>query len=120
MSRYKQFQPEQIEDYPLQSRVSKVSVESLALPLSEDKISRFLQSLPGTLAARDLRNLVKRIRQARDGKRAIIWGFGGHVIKVGLAPVLIDLMDHGFRHRSRYQRKWNDSRFRDRHGRPHF
>ena len=39
---------------------------------------------------------MEKIRKAREKKRAIIWGFGGHVVKVGLAPVLIDLMEKGF------------------------
>ena len=37
-----------------------------------------------------------RSRQARDRRKPIIWGLGGHVIKCGLAPVLIDLMRRGF------------------------
>ena len=48
------------------------------------------------LAANDLRTLVEKIRKARETGRAIIWGFGGHVVKVGLAPVLLDLMERGF------------------------
>ncbi|HVN06686.1 MAG TPA: hypothetical protein VMT86_19845, partial [Bryobacteraceae bacterium] len=42
------------------------------------------------------RAVVAAIRTARARKRAIIWGLGGHVIKCGLAPVLADLMRHGY------------------------
>jgi hypothetical protein len=73
-----------------------VSVSDFAAPLVVDSISQYLNSLPDVLAAKDLRFLVGSIREARRKKKPIVWGFGGHVIKVGLAPVLIDLMEQGF------------------------
>ncbi|RPJ85842.1 MAG: hypothetical protein EHM18_09265 [Acidobacteria bacterium] len=96
MSRYKQFTIDQVRDYPLDSRPSKVTVESFASPLASDSFSAFAQSLPSVLAADQLRLLVKRIQEARSRRKPIIWAFGGHVIKVGLAPLLIDLMAQGF------------------------
>lgn len=96
MSRYKQFQVESLRDYPLASRRSKVNVADLGAPLQEDSLSSFFRSLPNQLAARDLRQLSQRLREARDKGRAIVWGLGGHVIKVGLSRVLIDLMSRGF------------------------
>ena len=96
MSKYKEFKAEKIKDYPLESRPSKVSVDHFAQPLSEDSLSAFTASLPKLLGANDLRTLVEKIRKARETGRAIIWGFGGHVVKVGLAPVLLDLMERGF------------------------
>ncbi len=96
MSKYKEFKVEKIKDYPLESRPSKVSVDHFAQPLSEDSLSAFTASLPKLLGANDLRTLVEKIRKARETGRAIIWGFGGHVVKVGLAPVLLDLMERGF------------------------
>jgi len=95
MSRYKQFEIGQIKDYPLASRPSKVNVASFASPLTVDSYSAFVRSLPKVLAADQLRLLVKRIHQARRLGKPIIWAFGGHVIKVGLAPILIDLMAQG-------------------------
>ena len=54
------------------------------------------ESLPNILAVQSLKELVAAIVVARrDGKR-IIWGLGGHVIKCGLAPVLLGLMREGF------------------------
>ncbi len=96
MSKYKEFKAEKIKDYPLDSRPSKVNVDHFARPLSEGSISAFIDSLPKLLAADDLRTLAQRIREAREKGKPIIWGFGGHVVKVGLAPVLIDLMERGF------------------------
>ncbi len=96
MSRYKQFEIGQVKDYPLDSRPSKVDVGSFTSPLTRDSFSAFVESLPRVLAADQLRLLVGRIREARHRQKPIIWAFGGHVIKVGLAPILIDLMAQGF------------------------
>ncbi len=59
-------------------------------------LAAWLDSLPSLLAAGTLRGVVNAIEQAREKRRAIVWGFGGHVIKCGLAPVLLDLMHRGF------------------------
>lgn len=96
MSKYKQFRVDRVRDYPLASRQSKVSVASFgALPRS-GSLSALIDSLPDILAGRDLRLLVSRIHEARDRKRSLIWAFGGHVIKVGVGPIIIDLMKRGF------------------------
>ncbi len=96
MSRYKQFEVARLKDYSLQSRPSKIRIADFAKPLKQNSIFHFAESLPDILAARELRDLAGRIRLARARRRAIIWGFGGHVIKVGLAPILIDLLERGF------------------------
>jgi hypothetical protein len=59
-------------------------------------IGAWLDSLPRILAGESLRAVVAAIDAARAKGRAIIWGLGGHVIKCGLAPVLIDLMQRGY------------------------
>ncbi len=88
---------ENITTYPLASRGSKVSVSDFANPITDDAtLSDFLRSLPNILAIESLRELTVRIRLARDTEKPIIWGLGGHVIKTGLAPLLIDLMERGF------------------------
>ncbi|MGB9612051.1 MAG: hypothetical protein ACPL7M_13860, partial [Bryobacteraceae bacterium] len=51
---------------------------------------------PRLLAAESLRAVVAAIVEARRRGRAILWGLGGHVVKCGLAPVFVDLMDRGF------------------------
>ncbi|MBI4445126.1 MAG: hypothetical protein HY645_04390 [Acidobacteria bacterium] len=95
MSRHKQFPTEHLKTYPLSTRKSKVGVQSFARPLSGDSLSSFKAGLPDILAGRDIRLLAEKILKARDRGRAIICGFGGHVVKVGLAPVLIQLCDAG-------------------------
>ena len=87
----------QINTYELASRPSKVTVENFAAPPEpRDTISQFLNKLPDILAVRTLRSIAQQIRRAKELGKPIVWGFGGHVIKTGLAPVVIDLMDRGF------------------------
>jgi hypothetical protein len=95
MSRHKSFDFDQVRRYSLQERSSKVGVEEMANPSLGRSISEFFDSLPNLLGARDLRILADRILSARQKRKPIIWGIGGHVIKVGLAPVLIELMKKG-------------------------
>lgn len=85
-----------VRTYPLAARKSKVTVRDFGGPARAASVSKFLDSLPQILAAEHLREIVSAIRAAQKQKRAILWGIGGHVIKVGLAPVLIDLMDKGY------------------------
>jgi hypothetical protein len=74
-----------------------VSVTNFAKPLAKAaSIAKFLDSLPNFLAARDLREVIAAVQRARADKRTILWGMGGHVIKVGLGPIWIDLMERGF------------------------
>lgn len=88
---------EKVNTYPLAERPSKVAAEDFARPLVEDSSLRdFLASLPNILAVRSLRQLAAQMRRARRLGKPIIWGVGGHVVKTGLAPLIIDLMKRGF------------------------
>ncbi len=89
----------QLSTYPLDSRHSKVTVKDFARPLSDIEAkaaSALLNSLPDILAVQSLRAVAQAMLQAQTNRKAIIWGAGGHVIKTGLAPVIIDLMRRGF------------------------
>ena len=86
-----------VHTYTLASRKSKVSVRDFAKPPAANaSLAKFLDSLPNFLAAENLRHLLRAVHSARKQRKAILWGIGGHVIKVGLGPVLIDLMKRGF------------------------
>jgi hypothetical protein len=86
-----------VRTYPLLSRKSKVSVQNFAKPSAANAaLAKFLDSLPTILAANDLREVSAAIRQAKQKHKAILWGMGGHVVKVGLGPVVNDLMRRGF------------------------
>jgi hypothetical protein len=94
---YEDFDLSAIRTYPLASRVSKSRVEDFAAPVPPGSTVRALvESMPDVLAAADFKAVVRAIAQARAGGRGIVWGLGGHVIKTGLAPVLVDLMQRGF------------------------
>jgi len=81
---------------PIQARGGKVRVEDFAKPYAGGNVAAWLDSLPHILAADSLRAVVEALISARQRRRTILWGLGGHVIKVGLAPVLIDLMRRGY------------------------
>jgi hypothetical protein len=88
-----------IATYSLTSRPSKVTVRDFARPLTDEEATHtaaLFDSLPHILAADTLRVIVQQIVQAKAKNRALIWGLGGHVIKTGLAPILVDLMQRGF------------------------
>jgi len=55
-----------------------------------------LDTLPDVLGARVLARLTERIVAARREQRVVVLGFGGHLVKTGLAPLVIDLMERGF------------------------
>lgn len=82
-----------LKTYSLHARHSKVNVEHFGSPLKENSSLRsFMASLPDQLLGHDFPELVRRLARAHRDGRAIIVGMGAHVIKVGLNPLLIDLM----------------------------
>lgn len=85
-----------VTTYPLKDRINKVSVRDFAtLPESEIDLSPFLASLPKILKAPDFLALVDDIVAAHQNKKPVIVMMGGHVIKCGLSPLLIDLVKRG-------------------------
>jgi hypothetical protein len=95
--RAKPLQLDGTSTYPLKLRPGKVAVKDFArVSRGGDSIRRWLGSLPKILAGNDFRAVIQALERARGHRKPIIWGFGGHVIKVGLAPVLIDLMRRGY------------------------
>ncbi|HUY14687.1 MAG TPA: hypothetical protein VMX16_13825 [Terriglobia bacterium] len=86
-----------VQTYPLGSRPSKVSVKDFAKPAgSKSSVRKWVDSLPQILAGQSFRSVLAALESARRKEKAIIWGLGGHVVKCGLAPVLIDLMKRGY------------------------
>jgi hypothetical protein len=81
----------------LKARGGKVTTAQFAAPPAmPTNLGAWLDSLPRLLAADSLRAVIEALVAARERKRAIIWGLGGHVIKCGLAPVLAGLMEGGY------------------------
>ncbi len=81
---------------PIARRPNKVRAEEVAAtPAGDRSFGAFLRSLPDVLAARDFRSVVTAIAAAARADRAVIVMLGGHVVKTGLAPLLIDLVRRG-------------------------
>ena len=94
---YEEFDLTGIKTYPLRSRQSKVGLAQFATPYKAGSgINALLKSLPNLLAAKDFKEVVEAITAAKRDGKAIIWGLGAHVLKTGLSPVLVDLMERGF------------------------
>jgi hypothetical protein len=99
MSRYseKPLEFDGLKTVPIDARGGKVRVEDFARPYRKgDGVNGLLDSLPKILAADSFRGVICAIKRARDQKRALLWGMGGHVVKCGLGDVLIDLMHRGW------------------------
>jgi hypothetical protein len=94
---YEEFDLSRIHTYPLASRPSKARAEDFARPYDRGTgVVGLIDSLPNILAGADFRGVVRAMLEARARAGGILWGLGAHVIKTGLSPVLIDLMDRGF------------------------
>jgi len=94
---YEDFDLSDVKTYPLKSRKSKTRVEDFARPVAPGAaVGGLLESLPDILAAADFKAVVRALRDAKRTGGGIVWGMGAHVIKTGLGPVLIDLMERGF------------------------
>lgn len=93
---YSEFDLSGIGTYPLASRPSKARAADFARPHQPGaSVSAWMESLPNVLAARELRQVVDAVIDARRRGAPVIWGLGAHVIKTGLSPILIDLMERG-------------------------
>jgi hypothetical protein len=99
MSKYK-FKPfarDGMKTYPIQSRKSKVGIEDFAGVFSPDRpFSEFVGSFPNILAGKDLKDFLELMEKARSRNKAIVFALGAHVMKVGLNPVILQLMEEGW------------------------
>jgi hypothetical protein len=94
--KFKPLSTKGIKTYSLKKRRSKVSVAHLAsLPASGGTVKEFMRTLPDVLGARDLRGAASAVVRARRRDRTVAMGLGAHVIKVGLSPLIVDLMERG-------------------------
>jgi hypothetical protein len=94
---YEAFDLSGVTTYPLKSRKSKARAEDFGTALPpQATIADFVASLPNILAAADFKAVVRAVADARRTDGGVVWGLGAHVIKTGLGPVLIDLMEGGF------------------------
>jgi hypothetical protein len=73
-------------------RNSKFSLDKMGRPFSGGSFTKFLKGLPDVLASRDFKETASAIIKARQKGRPVVLGMGAHPIKVGLSPVIIDLL----------------------------
>jgi len=96
MTSYQPLDFSALSTYSLHDRTSKVTVRDFAqAPAAGWTIRQLLHALPNQLMGRDFPELVKRLADCHRQGRPIIIGMGAHVIKVGLNPILIDLLERG-------------------------
>ena len=93
---YEEFDVSGIRTHPLNTRASKARVEDFGRPCDPGvSLGGFIDSLPNILGAADFKAIVRAMVEAKR-ESGLVWGLGAHVIKTGLGPVLIDLMERGF------------------------
>ena len=85
-----------VKTVPVAQRPNKVRAEEFAAPPAADRsFDAFIEALPDVLVARDFRNVVRAIVAAKRADKGVIVMLGGHIVKTGLARLLIDLMQRG-------------------------
>lgn len=94
---YEEFDLSNLKTYPLDARLSKAHVKDFARSLgSLSSVGAFVDALPDILAAGDFKAVLRALMEAKRTEGGILWGLGAHVIKTGIGPVLIELMERGF------------------------
>lgn len=92
----KKIDPSKIKTYSIKGRQSKVKIENFARPHKKgSSFADFYSSLPHILASKHFMDVVEAIVLARKNKKPVMLGMGAHSIKVGLSPIIIDLMERG-------------------------
>ena len=85
-----------VRTVPVATRSNKVRAEEFASPPAADRsFAAFVRSLPDVLKSRDFRQVVDAVVRARRAGRAVLVMLGGHVVKTGVGPLLVDLMRRG-------------------------
>ena len=85
-----------VKTYPLSERKSKVGTSDFAKTWQKGSdFQSFLDGLPDILAGSQIKDVISAIATAYRNQKTIIFGMGAHVIKVGLNPIVIDLMQRG-------------------------
>jgi hypothetical protein len=92
----KPFDLQGLKTYDLASRPSKVFKEDLGKPLGENaSVSDLIDSLPNQLAGKSIRRVRDHLVRAATNGNTVVAAIGGHVIKTGCAPYLIDWIKKG-------------------------
>lgn len=97
MARQARAELKRVRTIPIRRRKSKVTAAAFGAPFdpSTGTFPEFVDSLPDILAAAELREFASLVAGARRSGRPVIAMLGAHVIKVGLSPIVIDLVHRG-------------------------
>jgi pterin-4a-carbinolamine dehydratase len=88
--------PKGARTYPIRDRRNLVSLSGFCRPLASGMTAKdLIDAMPDILASKDLRKVADAICGAREADRPVVLAMGGHVIKVGLGPLVADLVDRG-------------------------
>ncbi len=94
--RYREADLSRVTTIPVAGRQNKVDRRLLASPPGPDRsFAAFLASLPDLLASHDLRHIIDAVAGARQERRGVILLLGGHVVKVGLGPLINEWLARG-------------------------
>jgi hypothetical protein len=94
VKKYTPISLKKLKTYSLRQRKSKVTLDKLGNPFSGGTFKDFLNSLPDILASKDFKEVVEAIVRAKRACRPVVLGMGAHPIKVGLTPIIINLMEN--------------------------
>ena len=96
MTDWKPIDLAELKTYPLGERPSKVHVDDFGKPWKPGQgLADWVESLPSILAGSDLRSVVEAVVRAIRTQKSVVLAMGAHPIKVGLNPVILDLLDRG-------------------------
>ena len=95
MSRYREADLSRLTNASVADRPTKVAVADFAKPLAPDAARAVIASLPDQLAANSLREVIGRTARAHREGRPVVAMCGGHVVKVGASPCLVELIERG-------------------------
>ncbi|HEB02825.1 MAG TPA: hypothetical protein ENI12_06290, partial [Nitrospirae bacterium] len=96
MKKYRPISLRSVKTYPLSKRKSKVQKRASASIYHKGaSFADFASGLPDVLAAADLKAVSRAIVRAGKSGRPVVLGMGAHPIKVGLSPLIVDMMEHG-------------------------
>ena len=97
--KFRPLSSKKLKTYSIKSRKSKVNINDFAKPYKAgNTLNDFIKNLPDILAVKDLKEIASLIASACNNKKTVVAAMGAHVIKVGLSPVIIDLMEQGIIH----------------------
>jgi len=96
VSRYREIDLAAVRTVSIQERENKVQRRQFGRPAPWPGAVAWMEALPDLLAAQNLKQLVAALRAARDRRRPVVFMLGGHVMKCGVSPYLVDLARQGF------------------------